>query len=95
MEPVEYENYETFSLANEETIALEALHQLPLIIPQRALSSEGKRNWPGNAMKNAHIIATYNILSIAALLVNKGYKTSLASETFIHELKLYFKENRV
>jgi len=88
VEPVEYQNYETFPLpatdlwgvllhvehplAGEETLTLEALHNLPLIIPQRALSLEGKRNWLGNALKNASVIATYNILSNAALLVNKG-----------------------
>jgi len=88
VEPVEYQNYETFPLpatdlwgvllhiehplAGEETLTLEALHNLPLIIPQRALSLEGKRNRLGNALKNASVIATYNILSNAALLVHKG-----------------------
>ena len=88
VEPVDYTKYETLPLplddpwgvlmlatnplANHTSVSIDELMDAPLIVPQRVVNPSYKSSWLSNAIKGAKIVATYNILSNAALLAQSG-----------------------
>ena len=59
-------------LAQKEFITLKDISAFPLIIPKRTIVQNEIANWFDDDYNKLHIFATYNLLSNATLLVEKG-----------------------
>ena len=65
-------------LVAHESISREDLSHLPLIVSQQTLSENELAGWYGSPLGSLHIVATYNLLYNAALLVDAGLGAALA-----------------
>jgi len=59
-------------LAERESLHIDDLAELPLIIPQRPIVKDEIESWIGESAKNLRILAYYNLITNVMLLVERG-----------------------
>lgn len=64
-------------LANHDTITADQLTQLPLICSRQALNDNELSGWLGADFTSLNIVATYNLLYNATLMVEEGMGSAL------------------
>ncbi len=96
VEPVEIAKYHSLSLgqteqwgvlmrsdaplAEREVVTAEELCSLPLLNAHRPVVQDELAAWFGNAKDSVHILATYNLIGNAALMVREGLGYALTIE---------------
>lgn len=71
-------------LASRETIPVELLRSLPLIVSQQTVSDQLFREWIGPDYDNLNIIATYNLIYNATFMVEQGMGYGLCLENLVN-----------
>lgn len=59
-------------IAQQNTVTLEDVLHLPLILPRRTIVQDEITSWFGDAGNNLHVFATHNLLTNSLLLVEAG-----------------------
>ena len=70
-------------LAARDAIHPADLHDLPLIISRQSLMHNELAGWLGKSADTLHVIATYNLLNNAALMVEEGLGCALCLEKIV------------
>ena len=70
-------------LADREHVTFEDLLDKPLILPRRNLVQRQIVRWFGTQYKSLHVIATYNLIYNAAIMVKEGFGYAQALENMI------------
>ena len=81
-------------LAAKKSIRPEDLKELPLLVSRQALANNELSGWFGGGFDMLNIVATYNLIFNAALMVEEGFGYALALEKLVNttgESKLCFK----
>ena len=71
-------------LASRQTIPVELLRSLPLIVSQQTVSDQLFREWIGPDYDNLNIIATYNLIYNATFMVEQGMGYGLCLENLVN-----------
>ena len=71
-------------LASRETIPVELLRSLPLIVSQQTVSDQLFREWIGSDYDKLNIIATYNLIYNATFMVEQGMGYGLCLENLVN-----------
>lgn len=71
-------------LADRETIPVELLRSLPLIVSQQTVSDQLFREWIGSDYDKLNIIATYNLIYNATFMVEQGMGYGLCLENLVN-----------
>lgn len=71
-------------LASRETIPVDLLRSLPLIVSQQTVSDQLFREWIGPDYDNLNIIATYNLIYNATFMVEQGMGYGLCLENLVN-----------
>ena len=71
-------------LASRETIPVELLSSLPLIVSQQTVSDQLFREWIGPDYEKLNIIATYNLIYNATFMVEQGMGYGLCLENLVN-----------
>ena len=77
-------------LAEKKFFTLEDLQKLPLILSREALLEEYPKIF-GEALKNFHVVATYNLIFNAAILAREGVGYPVSIGKLIHDTELCFR----
>lgn len=72
------------ALARQETVAPEDLWDKPLIVSQQFHHSGALRTWLKRDLASLHVVATYNLLFNASLLVEEGLGYAFGIDGIIH-----------
>ena len=81
-------------LSNLDSIRPENLHDIPLICSKQALSGNEISGWFGNDFEKLNIVATYNLIYNATLMVEEGIGYALCLDKLVNTTSasdLYFK----
>lgn len=81
-------------LAEKSTISPSDITHLPLILSRQALSAGELSGWYGNGFDKLNIVATYNLIFNASLLVEEDIGYALALDKLVYttaESKLCFR----
>ena len=70
-------------LAARDAIHPADLHDLPLIISRQSLMHNELAGWLGKSADTLHVIATYNLLNNAALMVEEGLGCALCLDKIV------------
>ena len=71
-------------LADKETISPDDLKDVPLILSQQESQGGSLTQWIGQEISDLNIIATYNLLYNASLLVDEGLGYAIGYDKIIH-----------
>lgn len=71
-------------LAKKQSIVPKDLHHLPLILSQQEIKGGKLSVWMGNELPNINVVATYNLIYNASLLVEEGVGYALAFDKIIN-----------
>lgn len=71
-------------LAAKSAICREDLEGVPLILSQQSLSSNELSGWYGGGFHEANIIATYNLIFNAALMVSEGLGYAITLDRLVN-----------
>lgn len=71
-------------LAQHESIPVELLQSLPLIVSQQTVSAQLLSQWAGLDSKDMNIIATYNLIYNATFMVEQGMGYALCLENLVN-----------
>lgn len=71
-------------LAEKSVIFREDLSGMPLIISQQSLSSNELSGWYGSAISESNIVATYNLIYNAALMVEQGLGYAITIDKLVN-----------
>lgn len=77
-------------LAEKKFFNVEDLSDLPLILSREARREEYPK-WFGSAFKNFHVVATYNLLYNAAIMVREGLGYAISIDKLINDDELCFR----
>ena len=77
-------------LAEKKFFTLEDLQKLPLILSREAMLEEYPKIF-GEALKNFHVVATYNLIFNAAILAREGVGYPVSIGKLIHDAELCFR----
>lgn len=72
------------NLASKQTITPKDLKHIPLIISRQSLVDEAISNWLEESSKNLNIIATYNLIFNASLMVEEGMGYALCLDKLVN-----------
>lgn len=72
------------NLASYQTITPKDLKHIPLIISRQSLVDEAISNWLTESSKNLNIIATYNLIFNASLMVEEGMGYALCLDKLVN-----------
>ena len=72
------------NLASKQTIKPKDLKHIPLIISRQSLVDEAISNWLTESSKNLNIIATYNLIFNASLMVEEGMGYALCLDKLVN-----------
>lgn len=72
------------NLASKQTITPKDLKHIPLIISRQSLVDEAISNWLTESSKNLNIIATYNLIFNASLMVEEGMGYALCLDKLVN-----------
>ena len=72
------------NLASKQTIKPKDLKHIPLIISRQSLVDEAISNWLTESSKNLNIIATYNLILNASLMVEEGMGYALCLDKLVN-----------
>lgn len=72
------------NLASYQTIKPKDLKHIPLIISRQSLVDEAISNWLTESSKNLNIIATYNLIFNASLMVEEGMGYALCLDKLVN-----------
>lgn len=78
-------------LAKKRSICPEHLRSAPLILPKRSALQREFSLWLGEELPNLHLVATYNVVHNAALLVKKGLGIAFSLQGLVPEDGLCFR----
>lgn len=70
-------------LAAQETISIEQLKTLPLILSEQTFSGHQELEWFGADQAALHIVATYNLIYNATFMVEKGLGYALCLDKLV------------
>lgn len=70
-------------LAAQETISIEQLKTLPLILSEQTFSGHQELEWFGVDQAALHIVATYNLIYNATFMVEKGLGYALCLDKLV------------
>lgn len=71
-------------LSNLDSIRPENLHDIPLICSKQALSGNEISGWFGNDFEKLNIVATYNLIYNATLMVEEGIGYALCLDKLVN-----------
>lgn len=71
-------------LAGKSTVNRNDLSKVPLILSQQSLSSNELSGWYGGALTESNIVATYNLIYNAALMVSAGFGYAVALDKLVN-----------
>lgn len=77
-------------LAEKKSFTVEDLRSLPLILSREARREEYPK-WFGEAFKKFHVVATYNLLYNAAILVREGVGYVVSIDKLVNDAELCFR----
>lgn len=72
------------ALAEKSAVLREDLSELPLILSQQSLSSNELSGWYGGAFREGGVVATYNLIYNAALMVSAGFGYAVTLDKLIN-----------
>ena len=70
-------------LANQESIRAEDLDNIPLIISRQSMVHNELSGWSGHDFNNLNIVATYNLIYNASLMVDEGFGYALCLDRLV------------
>lgn len=71
-------------LAEKSAVERKDLSEIPLILSQQSLSSNELSGWYGGAFREPNVVATYNLIYNAALLVAAGFGYAVTLDKLIN-----------
>ncbi|MGL4252600.1 MAG: LysR family transcriptional regulator substrate-binding protein, partial [Fusobacteriaceae bacterium] len=71
-------------LADKESIQITDLEELPLIISRQSLVENQISGWGGGDIKKLNIVATYNLIFNASLMVDEGFGYALCLDKLVY-----------
>lgn len=71
-------------LAGKSAVQRKDLSEIPLILSQQSLSSNELSGWYGGAFREANIVATYNLIYNAALMVASGFGYAVTLDKLVN-----------
>lgn len=74
----------TSPLAQKETIRPEDLDGIPLIVSRQSMVPNGLSGWSGRSYESLNIIATYNLIYSASLMVDEGFGYALCLDRLVN-----------
>ncbi len=74
-------------LAGKPGISPEDLQKIPLIVSRQSLAQNELSGWLGKQCESLHIVATYNLLYNASLMVEENVGCALCLDSIIPEYK--------
>lgn len=77
-------------LATKKSFTVEDLQNLPLILSREARREEYPK-WFGSAFKSFNVVATYNLLFNAAIMVREGLGYAISLDKLINDAELCFR----
>lgn len=70
-------------LADKESIRTEDLENLPLIVSRQSMVGNELAGWSGRDFDNLNIVATYNLIYNASLMVDEGFGYALCLDRLV------------
>lgn len=71
-------------LANKNTISPEDLDNIPLLCSRQSLVGHDISSWYGNSYEKLNIIATYNLIYNASIMVEEGIGYALCLDKLVN-----------
>ena len=71
-------------LAGKNAVSQKDLSEIPLILSQQSLSSNELSGWYGGAFGESNIVATYNLIYNAALMVASGFGYAVTLDKLVN-----------
>lgn len=71
-------------LAEKSSVSRKDLSAIPLILSQQSLSSNELSGWYGGAFEESNVVATYNLIYNAALMVASGFGYAVTLDKLVN-----------